>query len=112
MAHVRQELTLRLAGRFGCRFRLRHLDFDGQSLCYVTSHAIDEIPLLVRAPLQVSVAAVATAVAIDESRDVLLSLNPSHLRMAGSDVIRMDEGEHRLAFEFLGLVAQHFFPGL
>src|SRR5262245_37613687 len=99
MTHVRQKFTLHLAGRFGSGFRLSHLGFDGKSLCYVAGHSVDQVPLLVRAPLQISIAAVATAVAIDDTLDVLLNPDPLHLRMTSGDVIRMDKREHRLALE-------------
>src|SRR6185312_4270794 len=106
MAHVRQKLTLSLVGRFGCSFRLSHLGFDGQSLRHITGHPVDQLPLLMRAPLEVSVAAVATTVAIDDTLDVLLNRDPLHLRMTSGNVIRMDEREHRLALELFRPVAQ------
>src|SRR3569833_1728942 len=94
MAHIRQELTLRLAGRFDGSFRLRHLGFDGEPFGYVTGYAVDQAPFLARTPLKVSVAAVAATVTIDNAPDVLLDLDPLHLRAGGEHIIRMDERDH------------------
>ena len=58
------------------------------------------------------VAAVPAPVTVYDALDVLLGLDPLHLRMTGGDVIGMDEREHELALELFGPVAQHFFPSL